>query len=281
MPVRFVVTSMHATEFDNSLAVSTPVVFDRKMYALRRLRAERSGADSFLVRHAAENLSERMGAVKRHFSRALDLGSRRQSFEAIVCHAETWVRSGLHPRSGPVTLVADEEALPFSPGSFDLVVSVLGLHAVNDLPGSLVQIRRMLTPGGLFMAALFGGATLKELRRAFALGEAEETGGASPRVAPFADVRDMGALLQRAGFVSPVADVDTLPVRYGSVAKLVKDLRALGETNALAQRRPRFLRRRTLSGALRSYANNDCLDGRLAATFEILYVTGWASGSSA
>jgi SAM-dependent methyltransferase len=276
MPVGFVVTSPHATEIDKSPHMTAPIIFDRRLYAQRRLRAERTDRKSFLVRHAAENLSERMGVAKPRFRRALDLNSRRESFELFSVHAENWVRTGLHPRSRAVSLVADEEALPFAGHSFDLAVSVLGLHAVNDLPGALVQIRRALAPGSLFMAALFGSATLTELRRAFASGEAEVTGGASPRVAPFADVRDMGALLQRAGFTSPVADVDSLTVRYSSFAKLVDDLRALGETNALAQGSRQFLLRRTLSAALDSYRQNDSSGGKFSATFDILYVTGWA-----
>ncbi|HLY05561.1 MAG TPA: methyltransferase domain-containing protein [Rhizomicrobium sp.] len=256
--------------------MTAPIVFDRRLYAGRRLRAERDAQYSFLLGHAGDNLAERLGTVKRHFSIALDLSTRDQSFGLFKTRADRWVRTALHPDSRAVCLVADEEALPFAAGSFDLVVSVLGLHAVNDLPGALVQIRRTLKPGGLFMAALFGGATLKELRRALALGETEATGGTSPHVAPFADVRDMGALLQRAGFVSAVADSDTLPVRYGSFAGLVGDMRALGETNALAQRRRRPLPRRAYSATLKSYAQNDGRNGKLAATFEILYLTGWA-----
>jgi SAM-dependent methyltransferase len=257
--------------------MSAPVIFDRRLYGRRRLRADALAGDSFLVRHAAENLSERLGTVKRRFVRALDLGSRRQSFPLLAPHAERWVRTGLHPSAQRAGAVADEEALPFAPHSFDLTVSVLGLHAVNDLPGALVQIRRALTPDGFFLAALFGGATLCELRRAFAAGESEKTGGASPRVAPFADVRDMGALLQRAGFASPVADVDTLTVRYASFATLVDDLHVIGETSALAGRRRRFLPRSVLSAALASYAEKESVDGKLSATFEILYLTGWAS----
>jgi len=276
MLVTSVVRSPDETKADNFHAMSAPIVFDRKVYAARRLRAERRHADNFLVRHAAENLSDRISAVKRGFGRALDLGSRRQSFELLSRHADSWIRSGPHRSSRAVELVADDEFMPFATYSFDLIVSVLGLHAVNDLPGALVQIRRTLAPGGAFLAALFGGATLKELRMALAFGEGEETAGASPRVAPFADVRDMGALLQRAGFTSPVADVDSLPVRYSSFANLVADLRALGETNALAQRSRRFLRRRVLSAALDSYRQNDSPGGKLAATFDILYVTGWA-----
>lgn len=256
--------------------MSAPIIFDRGLYAKRRLRAERAVDGSFLVEHAAETLCERLAAVKRGFARGLDLGSRRSSFARMARHAASWVRTGLHPRVSKVSVVADEEVLPFAANSFDLVVSVLGLHAVNDLPGVLVQIRRALEPGGLFVAALFGSATLNELRRAFAAGEAEHTGGASPHVAPFADIRDMGALLQRAGFAAPVADLDTLRVRYVSFANLGDDLRALGETNALVGRSRRFLPRRVLSAALESYRLNDGSDGKLTATFDILYVTGWA-----
>jgi SAM-dependent methyltransferase len=263
---------------DRFAGMSAPIVFDREAYAARRLRAEQASADSFLVRHAAENLSERMGVAKRHFARALDLGSRCQSFELLAGRSDNWVRTGLHRHSRAVSVVADEEALPFATHSFDLVVSVLSLHAANDLPGALVQIRRALTPDGLFVAALFGGATLNELRRAFASGEAEQAGGVSPRVAPFADVRDAGALLQRAGFASPVADLDRVSVNYGSFARLIEDLRALGETNSLAQRRRSFLSRGVLSAALRNYVQTDSNTGKLAATFDILYLTGWASG---
>jgi SAM-dependent methyltransferase len=277
MHAGFVVTSADATEVDKFLVMSAPLIFDRKLYARRRLRAENTIRDSFLVRHAAENLSERLGAAKRRFLRALDLSSRHQSFAMLSPHAESWLRTGLHRDTRTVDIVADEETLPFAPQRFDLIVSVLGLHAVNDLPGALVQIRRALTPEGLFMAALFGGATLVELRRALASGEAETSGGASPRVAPFADVRDMGALLQRAGFASPVADVDSLSVRYASFATLVDDLRMLGEGNALLQRRRSFLPRKVLSAALASYEQNDGTTGKFPATFEILYLTGWAT----
>jgi SAM-dependent methyltransferase len=256
--------------------MSAPVVFDRRLYAARRLRAERAQKDSFLIRHAAENLSERLGAVKRRFGRALDLNARRESITLLAGHGESWLRVGLHPDLDKVSLVADEEALPFATQSFDLIVSILGLHAVNDLPGALVQIRRALAPDGVFMAALFGGATLRELRRAFALGESEQTGGASPRVAPFADVRDMGALLQRAGFDLPVADVDRIEVRYRSFAALVADLRAVGETNSLAERRRMFLSRSVLSAALATHEGQESRAGQLTATFDILYLTGWA-----
>ena len=281
MPVGYVVRSTNATEADNFFLMSAPIIFDRGVYARRRRHAEEAVGESFLVRHAGESLSERLGAAKRCFPSALDLSSRRQGFELLAPHAKSWLRTGLHPNSRAVDVVADEEALPFAPQSFDLIVSLLGLHAVNDLPGALVQIRHALKPDGLFVAALFGGGTLGELRRAFASGEAETTGGSSPRVAPFADVRDMGTLLQRTGVASPVADIDTLSVRYASFATLIDDLRMLGETNTLAQRRRSFLPRRVLSAALASYERNDGLSGKLPASFAILYLTGWASACDA
>jgi len=256
--------------------MSAPIIFDRKAYAARRLKADRAGGDSFLLSQACDNLVERLSSVRRRFHHALDLGSRRASFATLSPLADHWVRTSSAPGEEGVSIVADEEFLPFAPHSFDLVTSVLVLHAVNDLPGVLIQIRRVLAPDGLFLAALFGGATLHELRRAFAAGEAEVTGGASPRVAPFGDVRDMGALLQRAGFAMPVSDVERVPARYRAFTTLAGDLRVLGETNVLAERRRSPLSRRILAAALASYAAQDSdEDGRLAATFDIVYVTGW------
>jgi SAM-dependent methyltransferase len=246
-----------------------PQIFDRRLYAQRRARA--AGTD-FLVADLAQHLAERITAVNRRFQTALDVSSRPEAFAELHPAAETWIRTSL---SGGLSVVADEEALPFAPDSFDLIVSVLSLHAVNDLPGALVQIRRALKPGGLFVAALFGGQTLQELREAFAQAESELRGGASPRVAPFADVRDLGALLQRADFAMPVADVERTSARYGNFASLVRDLRALGEANALAQRRRTLLRRDVLAAALARYtqAHSDA-DGRLSATFDVVYLTG-------
>ena len=261
-------------------SVTAPIIFDRKLYAARRLKALRRGTESFLVRQTGENLAERLAAFDRKFARALDLGSRRESFPSIAPAANIWIRTAAAP-DGLASLVTDEEALPFAPDSFDLVVSVLTLHAVNDLPGALAQIRQTLSPEGLFLGALFGGSTLTELRRAFAAGEAEATGGASPRVAPLTDVRDGGALLQRAGFVRPVADIERVPVRYRSFDRLADDLRALGETNALMQRRRSMTSRRTLDAVLAHYAERDKdSDGRLHATFDILYLTGWTPSSA-
>jgi len=233
--------------------------------------------ESFLAKDVGEALAQRLAAVNRRFERGLDLSSRAEVFEAIAPLADHWTRTSL---SGGA-LVADEEALPFAPSSFDVVVSALSLHAVNDLPGALAQIRAVLKPDGLFLAALFGGSTLSELRTAFAAGESEVTGGASPRVMPMADVRDLGGLLQRAGFALPVADSEKTIVRYRAFSTLVADLRALGETNALADRARHFLRRDILGATLAAYANAGAdEDGRFLATFEVVYLTAWAPHES-
>jgi SAM-dependent methyltransferase len=178
-------------------------------------------------------------------------------------------------------LIADDEWLPFADGSFDLVTGILSLHAVNDLPGSLAQIRRVLKPDGLFIGAMFGGETLKELRTAFAAAEEATLGGTSPRVAPFADVRDLGSLLQRAGFALPVADLERTVIRYRELSRLFADLRALGETNALTDRRRAPLSKRTLAALVQEYQARfgDAL-GRFPATFDIIFLTGWAPHES-
>jgi SAM-dependent methyltransferase len=253
-----------------------PQIFDRSLYARRRARA--AGTD-FLVRDAAAHLAERILAVNRHFQHALDLSSRPESFAELRGAAEHWRCTSLWASSQEVA--GDEEALPFAPASFDLVTSVLSLHSVNDLPGALVQICQVLKPDGLFVAALFGGETLRELREALAIGEVELAGGIAPRVSPFADVRDLGGLLQRAGFALPVADVERTTVTYRDFASLAGDLRALGETNALAQRSRQLLRRDVLEAALSHYLRTHSEpDGRLRATFDVIYLIGWAPHES-
>ncbi len=180
-----------------------------------------------------------------------------------------------------LAVAADEEALPFADGSLDLVVSALALQFVNDLPGTLIQVRRALKPDGLFLAALVGGDSLTELRQSFAAAEAEIEGGVSPRVAPFADVRELGALLQRAGFALPVTDVDRVTVRYASPLALMRDLRRMGATNALIERSRRPLRRATLRRLMEVYAERFAdADGRVRATFEIVWLSGWAPHAS-
>ncbi len=249
-----------------------PRIFDRHTYRRRRMRAS---GEAFLAIGAAEQLSERLSAVNRKFAAALDLGSRAAGFVSYSATAAHWTRVATHGDEARV--IADEEILPFADESFDLVVSLLSLHAVNDLPGTLVQIRRALKPDGLFVAALFAGDTLQELRRAFLSAESDAKGGASPRVAPFADVRELGGLLQRVGFSMPVADVERTVVRYAKLDTLISDLRSMGETNALVGRSRVFLRRDTLSAAMAEYKNTyGDRDGRFRATFDIAYLMGWA-----
>lgn len=220
-------------------------------------------------------MAERVLALGSSFSNALDLSSRQDGFARLQTVAAEWTRTSLVFAAGHV--VADEEMLPFQPAAFDLIVNVLSLHAVNDLPGALLQIRRNLKPDGLFVAAMFGGETLRELREAFASAENEVGGGVSPRIAPFADVRELGALMQRAGFANPVADNERLVVRYRDFQTLVGDLRDLGETNVLQQRSRKFLRRDVLAATVaRCLENRAEEDGRLAATFDIVYLTGRA-----
>ena len=255
-----------------------PRIFDRSAYRARRARAAKARGESFLAETAAGALAERLAAVNRRFQRALDLGSRLGALPSLLPFAATWVHAAPHI---PGTIVADEEFLPFAEESFDLVVSVLSLHAVNDLPGALLQIHRVLKPDGLFIAALFGEDTLTELRAAITAAEAEILGGASPRIAPFADVRELGGLLQRAGFALPVADVERTIVRYAELGKLFSDLRAAGETNVLAGRLTTLLPRRLLSAVAREYSERFAdSDGRLRATFDIVYLTGWAPHES-
>ena len=184
-------------------------------------------------------------------------------------------------RESFLVLVGDLERLPLAAGSADLVVSLLALHHVNDLPGAMIQIRRALRPDGLFVAALAGGDTLSELRQSLTVAESEISGGISPRVAPFADARALGGLLQRAGFALPVVDVDTLVVRYADILALMRDLRAFGAANALVERSRKPLRRAVLARAAAVYAERFAdADGRLRATFETVWLTGWAPHES-
>ncbi|MDJ1157458.1 methyltransferase domain-containing protein [Chelatococcus sp. SYSU_G07232] len=265
--------------------MTAPLVFDRPLQRHRLARAAAAGFADFLAARAAEELGERLGAVLRRFTLALDLGSPTPHAARILAtggFAERVVRAAPTPTlAAPGGLVADEEALPFAPERFDLVVSLLALQSVNDLPGSLVQIRRALKPDGLFMGCLLGGASLTELRQAFAAAEAEVEGGVSPRVAPFADLRDLGHLLQRAGLALPVTDVDSVTVRYGDPFALMRDLRAMGLTNTLRERRRTPLRRTTLLRAAEIYAERFAApDGRVPATFELVWLSGWAPHES-
>jgi len=253
------------------MSQSPPRLFDRDLILRRRARAARIAGDLFLRQEAAEAMAERLSTVNRHFGHGVLIDSGLDVPSVLAHHATNWTRAEL----------SSDEALGLEAQSFDLAISILALHAVNDLPGVLAQIRRALKPDGLFMAALFGGATLFELRESLAAAELETTGGVSPRVYPFADVRDLGGLLQRAGFTLPVADVERTTVLYREFSSLVRDLRALGETNALAERSLRPLSRETLAAMLAHYgAHHADPDGRLRATFEIVYLTGWAPHES-
>jgi len=248
-----------------------PVIFDRRLLRARLARAIAIGPATFLLDRVADDIAERLSAVLRTFDTVVDLGTPTDA-----------VRRAITGRVGTVAaVVADEEALPFRDASLDLVVSALALQFVNDLPGTLIQIRRALRPDGLFLAAMIGGDSLAELRAVFAEAEAEVEGGVSPRVAPFADLRDLGALLQRAGFALPVTDVDRITVRYASPLALMHDLRRMGAGNALTERRRTPLRRATLRRLLEIYAERFAdPDGRIRATFEIVWLSGWAPHQS-
>jgi SAM-dependent methyltransferase len=255
-----------------------PLIFDRELLRLRQARARRLGPVTFLAEQVAQDLAERLRAVVRTFPIAVDLGSPGDAVRRVLAHEPALGRL-VSVKASPgdtAGTVADEELLPFAGASIDLAVSVLALHTVNDLPGTLVQIRRALKPDGLFLAALLGGDTLTELRQSFALAEAELEGGVSPHVAPFADVRELGALLQRAGFALPVADVDRVTVRYSSVFRLMHDLRGMGATNVLLERRRQPLRRATLLRMAQLYAERFAdPDGKLRATFDVVWLSGW------
>ncbi len=259
---------------------AVPQVFDRALYRLRRERKGRYDEDRFLLREAAEGLADRLGAVCRRFRSALDLASSPESRLCLTPHAEQWTQLALTDRDGG-QLIGDEEVLPFGPSHFNLVTSVLSLHAVNDLPGALLQIRNLLQPDGLFVAALFGADTLHELRAAFAAAELELRDGLSPRVSPFADVRSLGMLLQRAGFALPVVDVERTTVKYKNFSGLVRDIRAMGEVNYLCARDRRPLTRGLLAAMLAHYEeNHGTPEGRLKASFDIVYMTAWAPHDS-
>jgi len=256
----------------------SPMIFDRALMRRRRRRAAASGPATFLLDRVAEDLAERLAAVLRRFDLVLDLGTPGEAVRSALSRLGsigTVIAADAIPRASPA-VAADEETLPFGDGALDLVVSALALHHVNDLPGALIQIRRALKPDGLFVAALLGGETLTELRQSFAVAESDIEGGASPRVAPFADLRELGALLQRAGFALPVTDVDRVCVRYDSVFGLMHDLRRMGATNALNARRRTPLKRATLLRMAEIYARDFADDdGRVRATFEIVWLSGW------
>jgi SAM-dependent methyltransferase len=267
--------------------MSPPLVFDRSLARRHLARALDAGFAGFLVEQAASDLIERLAPVLRSFEHALDLGTPGQAAALALRHSDRVAHltrlapSPERPSHDWALVEGDPERLPFAPERFDLVVSLLALQGVNDLPGALIQAKRVLRPDGLFTACLFGGATLTELRQSFAQAESEIEGGLSPRVAPFADVRDLGGLLQRAGLALPVADVDTLTVRYANVFGLMADLRAMGLANNLVDRRRTPLRRATLLRMAAIYAERFAdPDGRIRATFDLVWLSGWAPHAS-
>jgi NADH dehydrogenase [ubiquinone] 1 alpha subcomplex assembly factor 5 len=265
------------------------LVFDRRVVRAHRDRAAARLADhDFLFREAADRLADRLLDFKRTFPIALDLGCHNGILGQILRGRggiETLIQADLSPamagRVMGLRLAADEEALPFAAESFDLVMSVLSLHWVNDLPGALLQIRRCLKSDGLFLACLLGGGTLVELRDALLHADAELEQGASPRVSPFADLRDAGALLQRAGFALPVVDGERIGVTYPHALALMRDLRGMGESNALHDRRKYLSRRETLARAAAIYAERHAeRSGRIEASFQLLTLTGWRPHAS-
>src|SRR5215470_12357394 len=263
-------------------------VFDRRLVRRHRDRAAANlEAHDFLFREVAERLADRLDDVTRRFPRALDLGCHGGEIAAVLRGRggiETLIQCDLFramarraAANGNPTLAADEEALPFAPESFDLIISGLSLHWVNDLPGCLLQVRQCLKPDGLFLAAMLGGDTLYELRQSLMEAELAEAGGVSPRVSPFADLRDAGSLLQRAGFALPVIDGDRVTVRYSDILKLMRDLRGMGETNAVKERAGRSLSRPLAARAEEIYRRRfGSAAGRLPATFQVIYLTAWS-----
>lgn len=258
-------------------------VFERR--AVRRNR-ERAAADfqdhAFLIHEVADRMAERLMEINRPFERALDLGSHDGTMATLLRQrgsrfvVATDMARDFATALPPPRVVADEEFLPFGADCFDIVTSVLSLHWVNDLPGTLLQVRNTLKPDGLFLGALFGAETLRELRQAFLEAESLIEGGVSPRVSPFTDIRLAGALMQRAGFALPVVDSDTITVTYSDALSLMRDLKGMGEANAHLERRPGFTRRRTLMTVAEAYHARHALpDGRIPATFQVLYLTGW------
>ena len=274
--------------------MAPPLIFDRSLLRRRRCRALGLGAETFLLDRVAADMADRLKLVLRRFDFAADIGSPTGALRAAIADSAIGTMIAVdplfavmpgndarHAAVAALRVAADEEALPFANSSLDLVLSALALQAVNDLPGVLVQIRRALRPDALFLAALLGGDTLAELRQSFVAAESDLTGAASPRVAPFPDLQDMGALLQRAGFALPVVDSDRLTVRYASPIALLHDLRRMGGANPLVDRRHVPLRRATLIRAMEIYASRFADDdGKVRATFEILWLTGWSPHDS-
>ncbi|MEO5755880.1 MAG: methyltransferase domain-containing protein [Mesorhizobium sp.] len=263
-------------------------IMDSSLWLAHKRRALANpveGAD-FLMRRAADELADRLGAVERKFSKAAVLFCQTPAATDVLAESgkvsdTIRVEADASFLRGAAGLVAPLETVPFAPESLDLAVSLLSLQAMNDIPGMLIQIRRALRPDGLFLGAFAGAGTLVELRESLLAAETELSGGASPRVIPFTDVRDAGALLQRAGLALPVADVETVTVRYASLFGLMADLRAMGETSALADRSRRPGTQMLFARAAEIYAERfSDPDGRVRASFSTVWMSGWAPDAS-
>jgi SAM-dependent methyltransferase len=253
---------------------AAPRLFDRVLLRTRVDRAARAQPATFLLDRVGEDLAERLNAVTREFSDVADVWTSGEALSKLPRDRfKSAIQIGLQD--------SEAETLPFRPQSLDLVVSALAFQFANDLPGVLAQIRRALRPDGLLLAAMLGGDTLTELRQSFAAAESELEGGVSPRVAPFADLRDIGALLQRAGLALPVTDVDRIVVRYDNAFALMADLRRMGATNVLIERRRTPTRRATMLRMAQIYAERFAdADGRIRATFDVIWLSAWAPHES-
>ena len=267
-----------------------PILFDRALHRARLQRAARQfNNTAFLKRRVARDVAERVALIMKRFDRAVDLGARDGAFaraldeigarDQVDFLVETDLSAAMLAGRDTTAIVADEERLPFGPASVDLIVSSLALHWTNDLPGVLIQARKALRPEGVFIASMLGGSTLTELRQSLLQAETELSGGAGPRVSPFAGADDLASLLQRAGFRLPVADCERVTVRYRNPLRLLSDLRGMGETNVLTDRPRSPLGRAVLARALDIYVERFAdSDGAALATFEVVTATGWASG---
>jgi SAM-dependent methyltransferase len=254
--------------------IATPNLFDRALLRARQNRAFKQGPVTFLLDRVAEDMAERLAAVKRDFADAADIWTPGDALRKPLADR---LKSFTHVD----LLDVPREVLPFQQEALDLVVSALALQFVNDLPGVLAQIRWALKPDGLLLAAMIGGDTLTELRQCFAAAEAELEGGVSPRVAPFADLREVGGLLQRAGLALPVTDVDRVVVRYDNAFALMADIRRMGASNILLERRRIPTRRTTMLRMAQLYATRFAdADGRIRATFDVVWLSGWAPHES-
>lgn len=248
-------------------------IFDRALIRHNRRRAQKDfSSHSFLSDWAAARLAERLDDINREFPLGVHIGAGSFSHKKIGKLIRMDLIGG--------DVIADEEFLPFKDASLDLVICTMNLHCINDLPGALIQIKRALKPDGLFIAAMPGGETLYELRDALMNAELEVSGGASPRVFPFADKQQMGGLLQRAGFALPVVDSEIVTVTYDNIFKLFHDLRGMGEGNAIAERRRIPAGKSLFMRTAQIYAGKFSEGGRLNATFEIIFLIGWAPHES-